>query len=168
MFWVIIHRVANSAFKDLNLVEKVLITTDGPIVSKVLSFSSLYYNNTKLAIYNRFKDKLQVYGIRGRLRHPRPPKKAEFVKKWWDALYTEYIAGNDFSERDIIHLFDIYRKYILERDRLSENLFEEVTLDSFCLTDMVALYKSTERVAYYPRILLEKGKYAICSRPISR
>ncbi|KAJ5641215.1 hypothetical protein N7490_005215 [Penicillium lividum] len=114
-------------------------------------------------------ERAKLYDEKSKLLHN---WKAEFVKKWWDASYTEYVAGNDFSERDTTRLFDICRKYMPERDRLSENLFEEATLDSLvgrqCLTDMVALCKSTERVAYYPGMLPEKGKCPICSRPISR
>lgn len=40
------------------------------------------------------------------------------------------MSRNDFSERDLTPLFDVYKKYLLERSRLSENLLKEVTLDS--------------------------------------
>ncbi|BCR86530.1 uncharacterized protein ACHE_30517S [Aspergillus chevalieri] len=83
-------------------------------------------------------------------------KRAEFVKQWWDTAYDEYVAGNDFTERDLTCLFDIYRKYMPERSRIQEALFKEVPLDSEegkqCLRDMISLCTSTEKVAYYPRI----------------
>ncbi|KAJ5726674.1 uncharacterized protein N7483_008031 [Penicillium malachiteum] len=62
IFWVIVYRVANSAFKGLNTVADVLIvkdkkelpffrivTPEGPYPNRVLTFSSLWYNNTSLA-----------------------------------------------------------------------------------------------------------------------
>lgn len=56
--------------------------------------------------------------------------KKDFIKNWWDTSYAEYISGNDFSERDLIPLFDVYKKYLLERSRLSENLLKKGSLDS--------------------------------------
>ncbi|KAJ5521639.1 hypothetical protein N7527_005754 [Penicillium freii] len=45
--------------------------------------------------------------------------KRDFIKNW-----------NDFSERDLIPLFDVYKKYLLERSYLSENLLKKGSLDS--------------------------------------
>ncbi|KAJ5174062.1 uncharacterized protein N7500_001993 [Penicillium coprophilum] len=47
-----------------------------------------------------------------------------------DTLYTKYISRNNFSKRDLTPLFDIYKKYLLERSYLSENLLNKATLDS--------------------------------------
>ncbi|KAJ5660882.1 uncharacterized protein N7484_000254 [Penicillium longicatenatum] len=98
--------------------------------------------------------------------------KTEFIKQWWKESYSEYLAGNKFSERDNTPLYNIYKKYLPERARLAENLLKEVTLDSpigqQCLSDMVALCKSTERVAYYPGLSPEKGSCPICARLMSR
>ncbi|KAJ5932825.1 hypothetical protein N7516_007314, partial [Penicillium verrucosum] len=56
--------------------------------------------------------------------------KKDFVKDWWDTSYAEYVSGNDFSERDLTPLFDVYKKYLPERSRLSENLLKKGSLDS--------------------------------------
>lgn len=110
----------------------------------------------------------KLYGIKTkRLQH----WKDEFVKKWWDTSYDEYIAGNDFSERDSTSLFEIYKKYVPERARLSENLFQEASLDSEvgqqCLSDLVTICTSTERVAYYPNMSPKQGQCPICSKAMS-
>lgn len=106
-------------------------------------------------LYNKKAKRLQAW-------------KADFVRKWWDTSYDEYVAGNDFSERDTTPLFEIHKKYLPERSRLSENIFKETTLDSDvgrqCLEDMVSLCKSTERVVYYPRMSPKEGRCPICSR----
>ncbi|KAJ5865278.1 uncharacterized protein N7529_007194 [Penicillium soppii] len=87
---------------------------------------------------------------------------------WWDTSYAKYVSGNDFSERDSTTLFDIYKKYLPERSRLSENLLKEATLDSElrrqCLEDMVTICTSTERAVYYPGMTPEKGRYLICNK----
>lgn len=97
--------------------------------------------------------------------------KLEFVGKWWEKSYDEYVSGNDFLERDTTLLFDIYEKYLPERARLKVNLFKEATLDSEigrqCLGDMVALCKSTERVVYYPGMFPVEGRCSNCSKSIS-
>ncbi|KAJ6127623.1 hypothetical protein N7523_003235 [Penicillium sp. IBT 18751x] len=94
-----------------------------------------------------------------------------FVQRWWESAYEEYVSGNDFSEQDRTPLFDIYKKYVPERARLRELLFTKTTLDSDigqqCLRDMVALCISTERVAYYPKMLPIDDRCPICSRSIS-
>ena len=99
-------------------------------------------------------------------------KRADFVNQWWAAAYDEYITGNDFAERDTTCLFDIYKKYMPERSRIQESLFEKVPLDSEkgkqCLHDMVALCKSTEKVAYYPRMNPVNERCPVCQLPMSR
>jgi hypothetical protein len=94
--------------------------------------------------------------------------KKDFIKDWWDTSYAEYVSGNDFSERDSTPLFDIYKKYLPERSRLSENLLKEATLDSElgrqCLEDMVAICTSTERAVYYPGMTPEEGRCPICNK----
>ena len=96
--------------------------------------------------------------------------KKDFIKNWWDTSYAEYVSGNDFSERDSTPLFDIYKKYLPERARLSENLLKEATLDSEigrqCLEDMVTIYTSTERAVYYPGMAPEEGRCPICNKSI--
>ncbi|CAG8151922.1 unnamed protein product [Penicillium nalgiovense] len=96
--------------------------------------------------------------------------KKDFIKNWWDTSYTEYVSGNDFSERDPTPLFDIYKKYLPERSRLSENLLKKETLDSElgrqCLEDMVTICMSTERAIYYPGIAPEEGRCPICNKSI--
>lgn len=96
--------------------------------------------------------------------------KKDFIKNWWDTSYTEYVSGNDFSERDPTPLFDIYKKYLPERSRLSENLLKKATLDSElgrqCLEDMVTICMSTERAIYYPGIAPEEGRCPICNKSI--
>lgn len=80
--------------------------------------------------------------------------KLDFIERWWDTSYDEYVSGNDFYERDTTILFDIYKKYLPERTRLREYLFQKKTLDSEagrqCLEDMITLCNSTERTIYYP------------------
>ena len=99
-------------------------------------------------------------------------KRSEFIKQWWEASYDEYIAGNDFSERDTTSLFDIYKKYMPERSRLRENLFKKVSLESDvgkqCLYDMVSLCTSTEKVAYYPGLTPVDGRCAVCQTQMTR
>ncbi|KAJ5302313.1 hypothetical protein N7508_007176 [Penicillium antarcticum] len=93
--------------------------------------------------------------------------KKDFVQRWWDSAYEEYVSGNDFSERDKTPVFDIYKKYLPERARLRDFLFTKTTLDSNigqqCLRDMVALCTSRERVVYYPNMLPEDGQCPVCS-----
>ncbi|KAM0107297.1 hypothetical protein ACP6JB_007115 [Aspergillus fumigatus] len=92
----------------------------------------------------------------------RRSKTKDFIQNWWKSSYNEYIAGKDFTERDSTCLFSIYRKYMPERDRLRDNLFSEVTIDSEtgrqCMLDMVAICTSEERVAYYPGELPIDGR----------
>jgi hypothetical protein len=95
--------------------------------------------------------------------------KKEFIKQWWEKSYAEYVSGNDFSERDKTPLFDIYKKYLPERARLSERIFYQATLDSDfgqqCLEDMVTLCKpTTERVVYYPGMTPKEGRCPICPK----
>jgi hypothetical protein len=102
----------------------------------------------------------------------RRAKKQEFIKTWWTTSYDEYVAGNSFDERDTTNLFDIYRKYMPERDRLSKNLFTETPIHSDigrqCLQDMLRLITSHERVAYYPGESPIDGKCSICQKEMSR
>lgn len=98
--------------------------------------------------------------------------KKEFIQNWWHAAYDEYISGNEFTERDMTSLFNIYQKYLPERARLRESLFTETSLDSVigrqCLEDMVALCTSTERVVYYPGLLPEDNRCPTCSKLMSQ
>lgn len=102
----------------------------------------------------------------------RRAKKQEFIKTWWKRSYDEYVAGNNFEEQDPTNLFNIYRKYMPERDRLHENLFTETPIHSDlgrqCLHDMLNLITSKERVAYYPGELPVDGKCPVCGREMSR
>lgn len=99
-------------------------------------------------------------------------KRSEFTARWWDACYDEYIAGNEFAERDTTCLFDIYSKYLPERTRLRENLFKKVSMDSDVgrqsLQDMVNLCRSTERVVYYPKMSPIDERCPVCSQAMSR
>lgn len=96
----------------------------------------------------------------------------EFVRSWWTSSYSEYIAGNDFTERDTTSLFDIYCKYMPERDRLRGDLFTDVPINSQtgrqCLQDLVNLCVSKERVAYYPGESPENGQCPICLTEMSK
>ena len=96
--------------------------------------------------------------------------KRDFIKNWWDTSYTEYVSGNDFSERDSTPLFDVYKKYLPERSRLSENLLKKGSLDSElgrqCLEDMVTICTSRERTVYYPGMAPEEGCCPICKKSI--
>jgi hypothetical protein len=92
VFWVIVHGVADDAFKGLSTVAEVLavrppkgresytlewnenekelpffkmVSPEGPQRNKALSFSSMHYNFTSLAQRECFKDRLRVHGIRG-------------------------------------------------------------------------------------------------------
>lgn len=98
--------------------------------------------------------------------------KKEFIQDWWHSAYDEYISGNEFTERDMTCLFNIYKKYLPERARLSQSLFTETSLDSDigqqCLGDMVALCTSTERVVYYPGLLPEDNRCPTCSKLMSQ
>lgn len=91
VFWVIVHGVADGAFKGLSTVTDVLavrppkgresytlewnnnkkdlpffrmVTPEGPQQNKALSFSSMRYNFASLAQRESFKDRLRVHGIR--------------------------------------------------------------------------------------------------------
>ncbi|KAJ9483843.1 hypothetical protein VN97_g9548 [Penicillium thymicola] len=96
--------------------------------------------------------------------------KRDFIKNWWDTSYAEYVSGNDFSERDSTPLFDVYKKYLPERSRLSENLLKKGSLDSElgrqCLEDMVTICTSRERTVYYPGMAPEEGCCPICKKSI--
>lgn len=102
----------------------------------------------------------------------RRAKLRELISNWWKTSYSEYIAGNEFTERDPTCLFDICSKYMPERRRLQENLFKEASLDSEigrqCLQDMVNICVSQEKVAYYPGNLPTDGKCPMCSTIMSR
>jgi hypothetical protein len=59
-----------------------------------------------------------------------------------------------------------------ERDRLRENLFQEVPIHSElrrqCLYDMLNLIKSEERVAYYPGESPVDEKCPLCAKEMTR
>lgn len=114
-------------------------------------------------------ERTTLYSIKARKLRS---KRQDFTASWWAASYDEYIAGNEFNEKDTTNLFDIYSKYIPERARLKENLFKEASLDSEvgrqCLQDAVNLCMSTERVAYYPRLSPVDGLCPVCSCSMSR
>ncbi|CAI7595632.1 unnamed protein product [Penicillium viridicatum] len=92
IFWVIVHGIADNAFKNISSVEKLLaqhppkgreswtlewaedkkdlpffrmVTPEGPSKDKALTFASLRHNNISLARRDGFKDPLRVHGIRG-------------------------------------------------------------------------------------------------------
>lgn len=92
VFWVLVHGVADGAFKGLDTVEQVLaakppngreswtlnwgenakdlpffrmVTPEGPHTSKALTFASLHHNFTSLAQRACFQNRLRVHGIRG-------------------------------------------------------------------------------------------------------
>ncbi|OJD26824.1 hypothetical protein ACJ73_01791 [Blastomyces percursus] len=81
----------------------------------------------------------------------RRTKLKEFIKKWWESSFSEYIAGSEFAEQDPTCLFHIHRKYIPERSRLRDNLFTEASIHSDvgrqCLQDMVSLCVS-EKISH--------------------
>ena len=91
VFWVIVHGIADGAFKGISSVDELLskqpppgresftlqwtdhaselpffrkVTSQGPEEKKGLTFSSLHYNFTSLAERDGFKDRLRVHGIR--------------------------------------------------------------------------------------------------------
>lgn len=102
----------------------------------------------------------------------RRAKKAEFIKDWWESCYDEYIAGNEFEDRDSTNLLDIYCKYLPERERLRSRLFTKASLHSEigrqCLQDMVNICRSREKVAYYPSEKPIDGKCPVCSKEMAR
>ena len=90
-FWVIVHGIADGAFKGISSVDELLskrpppgresftlqwtdhanelpffrkVTSQGPEEKKGLTFSSLHHNFTSLAERDEFKDRLRVHGIR--------------------------------------------------------------------------------------------------------
>lgn len=92
VFWVIVHGVADGAFKSCDTVEQVLatkppkgresltfdwnenvknlaffrmVTPEGPHASKGLTFGSLRHNFASLAERACFRNRLRVHGIRG-------------------------------------------------------------------------------------------------------
>ncbi|KAJ5909042.1 hypothetical protein N7495_001724 [Penicillium taxi] len=133
-----------------------IATLTKKIMGKPEAYKEVAIERSKL--YSKKARALQVY-------------KTQFVQKWWDTSYDEYVAGNNFSERDTTPLFEIYRRYIPERSRLSESLFKMTTLDSEigrqCLEDMVSLCKSTDRVVYYPGISPINGRCPTCSKSMT-
>lgn len=133
------------------------------INEKIASLTAIFAGKPKLheqlvieraQLYNKKAKLMQIW-------------KKEFVKRWWDSAYEEYVSGNDFSERDRTPIFDIYKKYLPERARLKDFLFTKTTLESDigqqCLRDMVVLCTSTERVPYYPKMLPTDDRCSICS-----
>lgn len=94
VFWVIVHGIADRAFKGISSVEELLaqrppkgreswtlqwaetakelpffrmVTPNGPKADKGLTFSSLRHNFSSLAQRDGFKDQLRVHGIRAEL-----------------------------------------------------------------------------------------------------
>lgn len=72
-------------------------------------------------------ERAKLYNKKAKLRHS---WRTEFVKEWWSASYSQYVAGDDISDRDTTNLFDIYKKYLPERTRLSKNIFKDASIDS--------------------------------------
>jgi hypothetical protein len=114
-------------------------------------------------------ERAKLYNKAAKLRRA---KKGEYIENWWKTSYDEYILGNEFTERDTTDLFDIRRKYMPERARLRENLFQQVPIHSElgrqCLYDMLNLIKSEERVAYYPGESPVDGKCPLCAKEMTR
>ncbi|KAJ5336226.1 uncharacterized protein N7506_004248 [Penicillium brevicompactum] len=78
VFWVIVHNVADGAFKNLTNLDDILtkeqylqqpffriVISNKPDPIKSLTFSSLKHHFTSLTKRDGFRDKLRVYGIRG-------------------------------------------------------------------------------------------------------
>lgn len=92
VFWVIVHGIADGAFKGISSVDELLskrpppgresftlqwtdrakdlpffrmVTPEGPKESEGLTFNSLHHNFISLAERDGFKDRLRVHGIRG-------------------------------------------------------------------------------------------------------
>lgn len=97
--------------------------------------------------------------------------KKSFIEDWWNSAYDEYVSGNEFTERDKTPLFQIFKKYLPERARLRDSLFNKTSLDSNigrqCLNDMVKLCTNTERVVYYPGLYPVNNCCPVCSLPMS-
>ncbi|CAG8296393.1 unnamed protein product [Penicillium salamii] len=109
------------------------------------------------------KERASLYADKTKLRKKLLQK---FKKDWWETSYDEYTSGNNFSEKDTTSLFDIYRKYTPERDRLSKDLFREASIDSEtgkqCLTDLITICSSTEYLVYYPGLQPDNGQCPRC------
>ncbi|KAH1336844.1 hypothetical protein KXX67_002465 [Aspergillus fumigatus] len=107
VFWVIVHGIADRAFKGISSVEELLaqrppkgreswtlqwaetakelpffrmVTPNGPKADKGLTFSSLRHNFTSLAQRDGFKDQLCVHGIRAELANRVDPKASEATR----------------------------------------------------------------------------------------
>ncbi|KAJ5713927.1 uncharacterized protein N7483_011108 [Penicillium malachiteum] len=95
VFWVIVHGVADGAFKGLNTVADVLavrppegresytiemVNPEGPSPNRALTFSSLRHNNTSLAQRQCFRDKLRVHRIRANIANCIDPKASEATR----------------------------------------------------------------------------------------
>ncbi|KAJ5475418.1 hypothetical protein N7539_007705 [Penicillium diatomitis] len=101
--------------------------------------------------------------------------KKQYVEEWWSSSNDRYTKrdedGNNCPYRDTTPIFDIYRKYVSERSRLSENLFKEANVDSEigrqCLEDMLSICKSVARVAYYPGLEPRDGRCPRCERAVT-
>ncbi|PWY96087.1 hypothetical protein BO94DRAFT_455628, partial [Aspergillus sclerotioniger CBS 115572] len=67
----------------------------------------------------------------------------KFIKEWWKTSYDKYIIDNKFNEQDLINLFEIYYKYMPERDWLRQILFTEIfiynNLERQYLKDILSL-----------------------------
>ena len=91
VFWVIVHGITDSTFKGISLVNELLlkqplpekesftlqqtdhanelpfyhkVTSQGPEKKRGLIYFLLYHNFTSLAVWDGFRDCLQVHGIR--------------------------------------------------------------------------------------------------------
>ncbi|TQB76439.1 hypothetical protein MPDQ_007846 [Monascus purpureus] len=107
VFWVIVHGIADRAFKGISSVEELLaqrppegreswtlqwtdtakelpffrmVTPSGPKADKGVTFSSLRHNFTSLAQRDGFKDNLRVHGIRAELANRVDPKASEATR----------------------------------------------------------------------------------------
>ncbi|KAJ5600686.1 hypothetical protein N7450_001753, partial [Penicillium hetheringtonii] len=249
-----------------------MVTPDGPLPRRALTFSSLRYNFTSLAQRECFKNQLRVYGIRANVANCIDPKASEATRgqaldyqnhdtyiKYQSVLksldiqalvydlepdyecrnieqsmahhrdpnapiklntasidtfentdeikdinkrihfLTSQISDQPlmhpdldtkritlyskksklrlawkkrlFTERDKTPLFQIFKKYLPERARLRDSLFNKTSLDSNigrqCLNDIVKLCTNTERMVYYPGLYPVNNCCPVCSLPMS-
>lgn len=140
----------------------------------IIAINDRIHNLTR-AIDGKREDHNELVLERSRLYNQKAKRlrtwRSDFIERWWEASYEEYLSGNDFLERDTTPLFEVFEKYLPERARLIVNLFKKATLDSDtgrrCLEDMVMLCKSAERTVYYPGMSPKDGCCPTCSKAMS-
>ncbi|KAI9040418.1 uncharacterized protein KD926_008241 [Aspergillus affinis] len=91
-------------------------------------------------------------------------KRSAFIAQWWEASYDEYIAGNDFSERDTTCLFDIYKKYMPAR---SPFLYSVAQNTSCSVDESTWMLRPTNNVIRMANALIAVPSAHLCSSVIS-